>query len=321
MPLTGALPGVALRGAAAQPRLCLEPIPPEEYIIKRILVLLDSNPVVGAFDAVMALDGGVDYVLPLGGVTSSEARRVAYEVVFSRNPNELADLAIFIGGSDVAEGEATLQEIRQAFFDSTRVSVMLDSNGCNTTAAATVARIRSVIDVPGRQAVVLAGTGPVGLRIATLLAQERANVTICSRDLSKAQSASRVASDRAGRAVHSARHSFAETATLLQGTEILVAAGAPGVRLLREDVWQASQTLQVLADLNAVPPSGIEGLETASNGQRRGAIRLFGALGIGALKKQTHFACLRRLFERNDFILDLEQIYAIATELQSRCAF
>jgi hypothetical protein len=76
----------------------------------------------------------------------------------------------------------------------------------------------------------------------------------------------------------------------------------------------------VLADLNAVPPYGVEGLESHGNGESSGGVRLFGALGIGSLKKQVHYACLRRLFERNDHILDLEQIYALATEIQSRCA-
>lgn len=311
--------GVARSSVAAQPQFRLALTPSQEHTIKRVLVLLDSNPVVGAFDAVMALDSGVDYVLPLGGVTAGEARRVAYEVLFSRAPHELNGLALFIGGSDITEGEATLQAVQDAFFGPMRVSVMLDSNGCNTTAAATVARIRSVADVAGRKAVVLAGTGPVGKRIATLLAMARANVTICSRDSARARAASQVASERAGITVHSAEFCSTEAPAALEGAQVIVAAGSPGICLLPERVWRASENPLVLADLNAVPPNGIEGLDPASNGERQGAVHLFGALGIGSLKKQVHYSCLRRLYERNDLILDLEQIYAVATEMQSRC--
>lgn len=302
-----------------QPRLPAERFPFWEQTIKRILVLLGSNRVVGVFDAVMALDGGVDYVLPMGGVTAKEARRVAYEVIFSRSPDQLANLAIFIGGSNVADGEATLESVKEAFFGPVRVSVMLDSNGCNTTAAAAVARIRSVTDVAGRKTAVLGGTGPVGSRIATLLALEKAEVTIYSRDAARAQATSQVASERAGVKVNSARYTAGEASGMIDGAQILVAAGAPGVQLLREGVWKASQTLRVLTDLNAVPPYGIEGLEPASNGETRGQVHLFGALGIGALKRQVHYACLSRLFAQNDQVLDLEQIYTIATEIQSRC--
>ena len=128
----------------------------------------------------------------------------------------------------------------------------------------------------------------------------------------------------------------AESGQALQGAEIVVAAGAVGVTLLPQTIWSGHQTLRILADVNAVPPLGIEGIEPAWDGyslaegdeeHRDGmaivspkARIIFGALGIGALKKRTHYACLARLFERNDGVFDAEEIGAIAKELERECA-
>jgi hypothetical protein len=86
--------------------------------------------------------------------------------MFTRGPADLKNTAVFIGGIDVAKGEAILREALGSFFDPLRVSVMLDSNGCNTTAAAAVVKVISAVAVSGQKVVVLAGTGPVGQRAA-----------------------------------------------------------------------------------------------------------------------------------------------------------
>ena len=48
---------------------------------------------------------------------------------------------MWVGGSSVGAGEEVLAAVEEAFFGPFRVSAMLDSNGCNTTAATTVARL------------------------------------------------------------------------------------------------------------------------------------------------------------------------------------
>jgi len=42
---------------------------------------------------------------------------------------------------------------------------------------------------------------------------------------------------------------------------------------------------------------------------------VFGALAIGSLKMKVHKACVASLFERNDAVLDIEAIYAVARTL------
>lgn len=259
----------------------------------------------------------MDCVLPLGRVRPQDVRALVHEAVFARNREDLHNLAMFIGGSDVVAGEGLLEAIQHAFFGPMRVSVMLDSSGCNTTAAAVLAKILSAGDVAGKRAVVLAGTGPVGLRTAALLAREGALVTLTSRRLSSAETACIAIRERFAVAVHTAQVSAAaEAAQALQGAEIVVAAGAAGITLLSETTWRDHPTLRILADMNAVPPSGIEGIEPAWDQRQENGRMMFGALGIGALKKRTQYACLARLFERNDGVFDAEEIGRVAKELE-----
>jgi methylenetetrahydrofolate/methylenetetrahydromethanopterin dehydrogenase (NADP+) len=77
-------------------------------------------------------------------------------------------------------------------------------------------------------------------------------------------------------------------------------------------VWTKHPSLKALADVNAVPPLGIEGIEVTDKGAERDGKRVFGALGIGGLKMKIHRACVAQLFERNDAVVDLETIYNVA---------
>ena len=102
-------------------------------------------------------------------------------------PGDLKNTAIFIGGSDVSAGEELLAKVRECFFGPMRVSVMLDSNGANTTAAAAVLCARKHVPLAGKTVTVLAATGSVGRRVVRLLAREGAEVRVASRQLGRAQ--------------------------------------------------------------------------------------------------------------------------------------
>ena len=117
-----------------------------------------------------------------GGVTEQAVRDLVHGAIFTRGPRDLRNTAIFIGGTDMSAGERLLAAVRKAFFGPLRVSVMLDSNGSNTTAVAAVAKLRQAAgDVQGLRAVIAAGTGPVGVRAAGLLAHAGADVVLTSR--------------------------------------------------------------------------------------------------------------------------------------------
>jgi methylenetetrahydrofolate/methylenetetrahydromethanopterin dehydrogenase (NADP+) len=198
-----------------------------------------------------------------------------------------------------------------------RVSVMLDSNGSNTTAVAAVAKLTLAAggEMKGRRAVVLAGTGPVGLRAAGLLAKAGADVTITSR---KAADPSRVdgVSRRFGGTVRAVTMADAAAAArVLDGAELLLNTGPAGVRLVPKDAWANRGGLCAAVDLNAVPPLGIEGIEVMDDGVQHEGVTVVGALGAGKLKMKIHKACIARLFERNAVVLDAETIAGIAREI------
>jgi len=285
--------------------------------MRKLLLQLDSSPHPSVFDRVVALDAGADEVLSYGGVTEDAVRDLVHGAIFTRGPKDLHQTAVFIGGTDMAIGERLLAAVRQAFFGPLRVSVMLDSNGSNTTAIAAVAKLQHASGdrLEGRRAVVLAGTGPVGLRAAGLLARAGANVTITSRRSDAGARAADAIVRRFGGTVRTATLSEAARAgPAIEGAELLLAAGPPGVCLVPRDAWAGRAGLRAAVDLNAVPPAGIEGIEATDDGADREGVTVFGALGAGNLKMKIHKACIARLFEQNDLVLDAETIAEVARE-------
>jgi hypothetical protein len=284
--------------------------------VKRLLLQLDSSPHPSVFDRVVAFDGGADEVLSYGGVTEDAVRDLVHGAIFTRGPKDLHNTAIFIGGTDMSAGERLLKVVRETFFGPMRVSVMLDSNGSNTTAVAAVVKLQQAGDVRARRAVVTAATGPVGMRAAGLLAQAGASVTVTSR---RPQGGAKLVDDikqRFGAAVTAVTMAdSSQSAGVLDGCELLLSAGGFGVQLVTREAWSKRPGLRAAADVNAVPPLGIEGIEATDNGVDRNGVLTFGALGIGGLKMKIHKACIARLFERNDLVLDAESILDVARSL------
>ena len=166
--------------------------------MQKLLIQLDSDKHPSAFDGITAYDAGVDHVLAYGGVGVDDVRNLVYGAMFTRGGNTLKNSAIFIGGSSVQAGEHMLKAATDAFFGPVRVSVMADPNGANTTAAAAVLKIIRATSVAGKGAAIFAGTGPVGVRAATLLAKEGARVVLTSRSLARAQQAAQDIKERFG---------------------------------------------------------------------------------------------------------------------------
>jgi len=284
--------------------------------MKRILIQLDSDRAPSLFDTITAYDSEVDALVPYGGIEPNEVRDLVYGAMFTRSPSELKNTAIFIGGIDVPKGEAILSQVTETFFDPLRVSVMLDSNGCNTTATAAVVKVLSAGPMQGKKAVVLAGTGPVGQRVAALLAGEGAEVTLTSRTLGRAEAACDAVGKRFGVKVTPAEAAVNETTEkVLENVHAVVCTGVEGVMLIPERMWKPHPTLQILADVNAVPPLGIENTQVHWNGEEIEGKRIFGAIGIGGFKMKVHKRCIARLFERNNLVLDAEEIMKTAKEL------
>ena len=284
--------------------------------MRKLLLQLDSSPQPSVFDRVVALDGGADEVLSYGGVTPESIRDLVHGAIFTRGPKELHNTAIFIGGTDMSVGERLLAAVRKVFFGPLRVSVMLDSNGSNTTAVAAVAKLQQAAgNMHDRRAMITAGTGPVGLRAAGLLAQAGADVAVTSRRPHAGIQAVDAIRQRFGTTVRAVTMSDrSHAAARLEGAELLLNTGLAGVCLVPRDAWVGRAGLRVAADLNAVPPLGVEGIEVTDDGVEREGVTAFGALGVGKLKMKIHKACIARLFERNDLVLDAETIAEVARD-------
>jgi hypothetical protein len=284
--------------------------------MKKLLIQLDSDKHPSSFDRIVPYDAGVDDVLSYGNVTVEDVAALVQGAFFTRGIPDLKNTAIWIGGSNVPAGEALLAAVQKTFFGPFKVSVMLDSNGCNTTAATGVAKIVKAMDVRGQRVVVGAGTGPVGMRAAGMLASEGANVVLTSRTLQRAQAAAEIVSKRFGVKVEGA--ALADDASARQalaGAVALFTCGAAGAQVVSRAIWTTLPDLKLIADINAVPPLGIEGIEMNDNGSEREGRISFGALGIGGRKMKVHRTCIARLFEANDILMDAESVYQVAKEL------
>ena len=281
--------------------------------MKKLLYQFDTDTLPSVFDNVVGYDGGADHITAYGGVSADNVGGLVEGAIFTRSPQDKKNTALFVGGSNMPQGEALLGAIRTKFFAKFRVSIMFDCNGANTTAAAAVAWIGKGRTLAGKRAVVLAGSGPVGQRAAMLLAREGANVAVTGRKRVVVQAACDAINARFGITVEAIQAaSNAERAAAIQDAHIVLATGASGVTLLDAKQWQENPSLELIADANASPPEGIEGVGLSDRGSLSHGKILFGALGFGALKLAVHRACIARLFEQNDLVLDAEEIYSIA---------
>jgi NAD(P)-dependent dehydrogenase (short-subunit alcohol dehydrogenase family) len=160
----------------------------------------------------------------------------------------------------------------------------------------------------GRRAVVLAGTGPVGMRAAGLLAKAGADVTLTSRKPADPAVIDAITKRFGGRVRAVAMSGSAQAAEALEGAHLVLNTGPAGVCLVPRAAWAGRAGLVAAADLNAVPPLGIEGIDVMDDGVEREGVKTFGALGVGKFKMKIHKASIARLFERNDLVLDAETI-------------
>jgi hypothetical protein len=278
-----------------------------------ILVQLDADAQPSVFDSVVAVDAGVAHLFRHGGVSPQDVRGLVHGALFTRGFDDLKHTAVFVGGSNVAAGEALLDEVRKACFGPFRVSAMLDSGGANTTAAAAVLVAGKHLDLRGAKATVLAASGPVGSRVVRLLARAGAEVVVASRDAARAEAVCEAVRKRVPEAKlkAAATPDAGGTKAALEGSALVVAAGAAGISLLPKVLWQGHASLKVAIDLNAVPPAGIEGIEVADKAVDKDGVLGYGAVGVGGTKMKIHRAAIQRLFESNDAVLDAEEIYEL----------
>ena len=219
--------------------------------MKKILIQLDTDQHPSAFDAIAAYDADVDVVAGYGGITAENLQDLVQGAIFPRGPDGLANTAFWVGGSKVRDGEAVFKAAQKLFFKPFNPSIMLDSDGSNTTSAAAVARVRGAVTLDGGRAAVI-GVGPVGLRTAELLRREGAEVTMFTFPPDVMEGGHRRASgipvaQEAGFEVVEPESSD-ELDKELAGAAVAFAAGPAGTQVLRRSGW-AQDGMRVVVEL------------------------------------------------------------------------
>ena len=295
---------------------------------KHILHMLSPLKHVSPFDVNMALDAGFDSVTPYAGVTLAEVTGLVQDAIYSRSPKDGVKTGVFIGGKDAIAALDMMEAARKAMVPPFIVSLFADPAGSFTTAAALVARVERTLrqkhqrGLQGLRLVVYGATGVVGFASAVIAALEGAEVTLAGYDgLTRVTRAAEEIHHRFGVTTHPADAST-ETlkAALLSRAEAAFCTGRAGVTILGKAMLQAASGLQVVADVNAVPPPGVEGLDVMADGVPINGSQLLGigALAIGQTKYQTEYGMFRQMIESSKPVaLDFRQAFVLARERAS----
>lgn len=292
-----------------------------------ILHLLTTAKNLSPFDVNMAMDAGWVSAVPYTNVEPSEVRDLVQDVIFSRSPKGLKRTGIFIGGRDTKQALDMLKTAKNSMVPPMfEVSVFADPSGAFTTAAGMVAAVEKQLDdsfsavLEGKNVLVLGGTGPVGQITAVLAAQAGAHVKIIGRQLDKAQRIADLCNNEFGDGKISISAGVdSDKADYIKTTDVVFSTGAAGIELLSAELVATASQLKVVADVNAVPPAGIAGLDAFDSGKplansTSGAVGV-GALAIGNIKYQAQSRLLKKILESDEALyLHFEHAFEVARE-------
>ncbi len=291
-----------------------------------ILHILTTAKNLSPFDVNMAMDAGWVSAVPYTNVEASEVNGLIQDVIFSRSPKGLKKTGIFIGGRDTKQAMDMLKTTKNSMLPPFEVSAFADPSGAFTTAAGMVAAVEKELDekfnttLEGKTLLALGGTGPVGQAAAVLAAQAGANVRIIGRQLDKAQRIADLCNDEfGGGKIKIEAGADSDKSDYIKTADVVFSTGAAGIELLNADLISSATQLKVIADVNAVPPSGVAGLDPFDNGKKidnspSGAVGI-GALAIGNIKYQTQSQLLKKMIESDKpMYLHFEHAFEVARE-------
>lgn len=293
---------------------------------KIVWIFLDTDKHASPFDILLAIDLYPDaQFLHYSNVTPTDAKKIIQDAMFPRGPSGAKFTKVFIGGYDVDKVIEISDSAKKCMFPPFELAIVVDPRGAYTTAAAAVAKTltaciqRGLGDLSGKTVTILAGTGPVGTAAARLYAMEGADVIVTSRNPEKAREVSTKVNEevRAEKARGVRASNPDEIGKSIEDADIVLSAGAAGVQLLSLDILkERGKRCKIVADVNAVPPLGIEGLKsTADNVEFLPGIWGIGALPIGTFKNQVEAQLFKRAVEALKGIFDYKIAYEIAKSM------
>ncbi len=275
--------------------------------MKKITILHLITPAKNAspFDANMAFDAGFENIMPYTNVVLSEVKGLVQDAMFSRSSSGVKSEAIFIGGRDIDLAMDMLEAAKKANFWPFEISMFADPSGAFTTAAAMVAKVEFHLkqhfktDLKGKKVAVFGATGPVGGCVAVMAAKQGAHVELIAHsNIYEARQKAESYNQRYGTSIGSADgRTDAPKQKVLDRADVALCCAAAGIRVLTSKQISHSKTLMVIADVNAVEPTGVEGVDIHADGAviENTSMLGIGALAIGDLKYKTQHKMLKQM--------------------------
>ena len=291
----------------------------------RILHFFTPFDNVSPFDVNMAADAGYDIIVPYTGVKPDGVTALVQDAIFSRPPKMYNNTGVFLGGWDVNQAADMFSKASKAMVPPFELSVFADPNGAYTTSAALVALIehhlnkRTGSGFAGRKVAVFGG-GPVGLCAAVLVARQGGTPMLARLTHRKQDDAVTRFAERYGVEIGSAEAQTPEAKLeVLKSVDVVIAAAKAGVQIIDQAMLDKAGELQVVADVNAVPPAGIEGVGNQDNGSELttagGKVAAIGALAVGKIKYDVQHGLFKRMLESGKpEQLDFPDAFQFATE-------
>ena len=287
-----------------------------------LLHLITSEKNASPFDVNMAYDAGWTNITPYTNVEQSEIQALVQDAIFSRSTSALTRTGIFFGGRDTHEAMDMIQEAKKHMVPPFEVSVFADPSGAFTTAAGMVALTEKYLkdkfdsNLNGSNVIILGGTGPVGVASAVICAKAGSNVTLVGRNIEKAEKIADICNERY-QSKNVKGGADADKIDYFKSADVVLNTGAAGIQLMTDDHIVVSDSLKICADTNAVPPSGIAGVDVMDNGKviqksPNGCVGI-GALAIGNIKYKSQHECLKLMYtSEKPVYLDFEDAFKFA---------
>jgi methylene-tetrahydromethanopterin dehydrogenase len=293
--------------------------------MKKILYFLTPAANVSPFDTTIAADAGFDMIIPLTNVSLKEITAIVQDAIFCRPPGRFNETGIFIGGRDVHLAGDMFQSAVSAMVGPFQAGVFADPNGAYTTSSSIVAMVEQVLNehfklsLKGRKVAVF-GSGPVGISSALLAAQHGAEVKVCQLLADDDEAAAKRFWERYHTHVDwVSAQTNKEKTNEIADSEVIICAAKAGIRILEGHLNNA-QKLLVVADTNAVPPSGVLGVNLHDLGAAvdfaHGSFRSIGPMAIGNIKYKTQLGLYKEMHQTaKAALIDLPQTYEFTLSL------
>ena len=292
-----------------------------------VFIFLDTDKHASPFDILMTIDLIPDVVvLKYEQVTPDDAEKIISDAMFPRGPKGAKFTKVFVNGKDLDTVNAIVDRIRKRMFPPFELAVLVDPRGSYTTASAAVLKTLQLSiklglgTFEGKTITILAGTGPVGVAAAWLYALEGASkVIITSRELSRSQRvASLINSElKVNKVMGVEARSPEQVGEAIKDSEIVLSVGAPGVTLLPFNILKNyGKKVRIVADVNAIPPYGIEGIDPNMDGKEiTPGVFGIGALVIGVLKNSIEAELIKKALSEPKGVFDFRAAYDIGKSL------